>query len=232
MRCKAQLPAWGLWAEAPLAGLRCQLLVHRSLPQALPLLRTPAPYSSWCPTNCSQLTQAADRTGGVGASPAATWSSATSASPRGGRQSTGESLSRKIPLYKGQKCHLSVRAKALKDGHSSHIVGQLPIFQEEEEGTFARVILPKWPRSSITCAARTGEPPLRAATAAGQAGTAPRSEEEKCDPLNRGLIRLNYVWFPVGDAGNGVGKDHMRVRRSTLMFAPNDPECCVTAPGF
>lgn len=109
--------------------------------------------------------------------------------------------------------------KALKDGHGSPIVGQLPVFQEEEEGTFARVIFPQGPGSSITCVARTGEPPLQAALAAGQASTLPTSEKEKCAHRNRGLVRRNDLWFAVGDAGNGVGKDHRRVHRSTLTLA-------------
>lgn len=44
----------------------------------------------------------------------------------------------KISLCKEQKFHPSILVKAQKSGYDSHI-SQLPIFQEEEEGTFTRV---------------------------------------------------------------------------------------------
>lgn len=44
----------------------------------------------------------------------------------------------KISLCKEQKFHPSILVKAQKSGYDSHI-SQMPIFQEEEEGTFARV---------------------------------------------------------------------------------------------
>lgn len=57
-------------------------------------------------------------------------------SEAGGAQGTGSHC--KISSSEEQKFHPSILVTALKSGHGSHM-GQLPIFQEEEEGTFARV---------------------------------------------------------------------------------------------
>ena len=95
------------------------------------------------------------------------------ASSQRGRQSPGRGYRCKVSLCKEQRFHPSVPVKALTSGHGSHVC-QPPIFQDEEEGTFAGEIREASLSSRIRPSpVRPGQDSIRRGAVGPQAGRQP-----------------------------------------------------------